>query len=231
MKWKATAAIVLLLAAVLVPTGVLADKPIKTDSQGVEIAWDTTASTLQGCSQIQDGTLYTSDGELLTTGFSVWGYNYQAHLFNGTYCDYHPQYRPGGPYHEWCQSAYGEVELLMKWNDAWLSNVDCDLDGQLDRHHGLPSYRGSGAWTTNHMWGSYEGIDGSTCTWDDFIKIVAAPADATLQAGIWYNADGVEIGPDIWGEFAIVQEILNDPCAGLEGALYVSPDHPGLGGW
>ena len=43
--------------------------------------------------------------------------------------------------------------------------------------------------------------------------------------------DGVEIGPMIWNEFAIIQEVYNDPCAGYEGMFYISPDHAGFGGW
>jgi len=230
MKWKMAVVFMLLIVLVLVPAGVLADKPIKKNAEGVEIAWDTTESAVNGCTRIQDGTLTTSDGEPLTTGFSQWGYNYQAHIFNGMYCDYHPLYRPGGANFEWCQTYYGNTELVMKWNDAWLSNVDCDGDGLLDRHYGFSSYRGSGAWTTNHMWGTYED-EGSLCEWDYFVKIVAAPLDATLDNGVWYNADGVEIGASIWGDFAVIQEVENDPCAGLEGVQYLSPDHPGLGGW
>jgi hypothetical protein len=57
------------------------------------------------------------------------------------------------------------------------------------------------------------------------------PSDATLDGGIWFNADGVEIGPEIWGEFATIQEVENDPCAGIHGIQYSSPDHPGFGGW
>ena len=182
------------------------------------------------CTTIQDGTLLTSAGEVITPGYDQWGYNYQAHLFNGMYCDYHPVYRPGGASHEWCQTYYGDVSLLMKWNDAWISNKDCDGDGLLDRHYGYDSYIGSGAWETNHMWGTYE-LDGKTCKWDYFVKIIAAPEDATLVDGIWYAADGTEIGPVIWGEFATIQEVENDPCAGINGVLYLSPDHPGFGGW
>ena len=174
------------------------------------------------CTTIQDGTLLTSDGQVITPGYDQWGYNYQAHLFNGMYCD---------AYHDaaWCQ-PYKEVKLLMKWNDAWLSNKDCDGDGLLDRHYGYDSYIGSGAWETNHQWGTYE-QDGKTCKWDYFVKIVAAPEDATLVGGIWYAADGTEIGPVIWGEFAIIQEVENDPCYGIHGVQYLSPDHPGFGGW
>ncbi|MBN1964780.1 MAG: hypothetical protein JW910_09045 [Anaerolineae bacterium] len=174
------------------------------------------------CTTIQDGTLLTSDGFPITTGYDQWGYNYQAHMFNGLYCD---------AYHDaaWCQ-PYADVRLMMKWNDAWLSNMSCDEDGLLDRHFGFDSYIGSGAWTTNHQSGEYE-LDGVTCYWDYFVKIVAAPAGATKVGGIWYDADGTEIGPDIWGEFAIIQEVYNDPCGGYEGLQYISPDHGGLGNW
>ncbi len=174
------------------------------------------------CTRIQDGTLLTSDGHVITTGYDEWGYNYQAHMFNGLYCD---------AYHDaaWCQ-PYADVRLMMKWNDAWLSNQDCDGDGLLDRHYGFASYIGSGAWLTNHQSGEYE-MDGRTCQWTYFVKIIAAPADATLVGGVWYAADGTEIGPAIWGEFAIIQEVENDPCAGIHGLQYVSPDHAGFGGW
>lgn len=173
------------------------------------------------CTTIQDGTLLASTGELLTTGYDQFGYNYQAHMFNGRYCDYDRVI--GG---EYC-----DVELIMKWNDAWLSNKDCSGDGLLDRYYGFASYIGSGAWCTNHQSGTYTGDDGQQCRWEYFVKIVAAPADATKVGGIWYSADGTEIGPDIWGAFAIIQQVSNDPCAGDHGIEYLSPDHAGFGGW
>jgi len=175
-----------------------------------------------GCTTIQSGLLLASDGSIIETGYDEWGYNYQAHLFNGYYCD---AYRDDA----WCQ-AYKDVKLSMKWNDAWLSNKDCDGDGLLDRHNGFATYRGSGAWITNHQSGEYE-LDGKIIKWNYFVKIVAAPLDADLIDGIWYNADGVEIGPVIWGEFAIIQQVENDPGAGIHGLQYVSPDHAGFGGW
>ncbi|MDY7080532.1 MAG: hypothetical protein SXV54_26935 [Chloroflexota bacterium] len=163
------------------------------------------------CTTIQDGTIYASTGELITTGYDEFGYNYQAHMFNGRYCDYDRVL--GGDY---CDD-----NLIMKWNDAWLSNKDCDGDGLLDRHYGFDSYIGSGAWLTNHMSGG-KGKD----HWTYFCKIVAAPADAHVEEGIWYAADGTEIGPVIWGAFAIIQEVESG-----EGATYVSPSGPGLGNW
>ncbi|MHB1107448.1 MAG: hypothetical protein ACYCZ2_13915 [Lutibacter sp.] len=301
--------------------------------------------SLQGksddCNTIQSGLITGSDGNVIETGYDEWGYNYNANMFNGFYCD---SYRDA----DWCQE-YKDVELIMKWNDAWLSNKDCGTqgedqgeftaltpDGRLDRHYGFPSYRGSGAWITNHQKGVYEGedynwdvsgnwlldfaggtdnrefvnlvqdaegnvigefwyYDGTwiyggtlvgivtgdnlhldydrnpidytgvfdgiigeneitagtfsdshgnnltwtatgtsekiyeTCEWDYFIKIVAAPADAISEGGIWYNADGTKIGAAIWGDFAIIQEVYNDPCSGIEGKQYGSPVGPGLG--
>lgn len=173
------------------------------------------------CTTIQDGTLLTSGGDVITTGFDKWGYNYQAHLFNGFYDN---SGRPDDPV------TFG-VKLVMKWNDAWLSNKDCDDDELLDRHNGFVSYIGSGAWVTNHQSGEYKGDEGQICTWNYFVKIVAVPEDAVLKDGYWFTVDNVEIGPAIWGEFAIIQEVYNDPCGGYHGIYYLSPDRAGLGGW
>ncbi len=172
------------------------------------------------CTRIKDGYLYDSVGDPIELGFDDWGYNYQAHLFNGGYCD---AYRDA----EWCQS-YVDVDLIMKWNNAWLSNMDCNNDGELDRHLGYDSYQGSGAWLTNHQSGKVE-VNGKMRKWTYFIKIVAAPADGYYENGFWYNSEGVEIGPEIWGEFAIVQEVNNDPSNGVHGLQYKSPVSPGLG--
>jgi hypothetical protein len=163
------------------------------------------------CTTIKDGTLLASNGDPLVLGYDEFGYNYQAHMFNGRYCDYD---RVAG-------GSYCDVTLVMKWNDAWLSNKDCDGDGKLDRHYGFASYIGSGAWCTNHQRGEDDGQK-----WTYFVKIVAVPADAEAVGGIWYTADGTEIGPSIWGAFAIIQEVESGT-----GATYVSPSGPGFGKW
>jgi hypothetical protein len=150
-------------------------------------------------------------------GYDKWGYNYQAHIFNGYYDNFS---RPAVPV------ASGD-NLQMKWNDGWLANTDADGDHKLDRHYGFPSYIGSGAWLTNHMWGAYS--DGTP--WDYFCKIVAPPADAKQVEGVWYAANGAALGPAIWGEFIIIQEISNDPVYGDHGLLDKSPVGPGLGKW
>ena len=177
------------------------------------------AKKTDSCVTIQDGTLLRSDGAVIKTGNDEWGYNYQAHLFNGGYCD---SYRNA----PWCQ-LWKDVRLVMKWNDPWLSNKDCDGDGLLDRHFGYPTYKESGAWTTNHQFGTYD-QDGKTETWNYFVKIVAVPKGAALTGGVWY-LNGKELGPSIWGEFAVVEEVYNDTGTGEHGILYKSPIGPGLG--
>lgn len=176
------------------------------------------------CTTIKDGTLYTSVGDLITHGYDQWGYNYEAHMFNGGYCD---AYRDA----VWCQD-YKDVDLIIKWNDAWLSNKDCDSDNMLDRHFGDDSYIGSGAWTTNHMSGKVE-VNGRMRKWTYFVKIIAVPSDAVPCGDevtpLWCAADGIEIGKAIWGPFAIVQEVYNDPSEGKHGVQYKSPVDPGLG--
>jgi hypothetical protein len=171
-------------------------------------------------------------GEPIPTGYDPYGYNYHGHMFEGSYAnaylggDGFPPYdgddesyladNPGAE-SKWYW-PYRDVYLQMKWNDAWLSNMDCDGDGLLDRHYGHASYIGSGAWLTNHQSGIENGTE-----WFYFVKIIAAPADAYKVSGVWHAVDGTEIGPVIWGSFAIIQQVTE------EGLEYGSPSAPGLG--
>lgn len=162
------------------------------------------------CTTIQNGELLTSDGRVIETGADEWEYNYQARIFNGGYCD---AYRNAA----WCQ-PWKDVSLQMKWNDAWLSNKDCNDDGLLDRHNGYSSYIGSGAWLTNHQ----SGINDDGSMWNYFVKIVAKPNTGFDCAGAG--------GYDIWGEFCAIQEVINDPSTNSHGVqLLTSP--AGFGAW
>ena len=178
-----------------------------------------------GCTTIKDGTLTASDGfTILETGFDEFGYNYQAHMFNGRYCDYDRV--PGG--------SYCEVDLVMKWNDIWLSNQDCNGDGNLDRGYTCDPTNANnsgcaGAWCTNHQKGTYVDSNGKKQRWEYLVKIVAPAADAYVDNGIWYTAGGEEIGPVIWGAFAIIQQVYNDTGTGEHGIEYLSPFNAGLG--
>lgn len=217
----------------VVTASVQAAKPVQTDSQGVEVSWQSTA-----CTTIQEGVLVYSvshylAGQPLPLGFDDYGYNYQAHMFNGSYANTYLGGEGFPPYtgdtaayladHPTAAAKwywpYRDVDLMMKWDDMWLANTDCDGDGKLDRHFGYSSYVGSSAWLTNHMSGVDDGA-----TWTYFTKIVAAPSDAVKTAGFWYGADGVEIGPEIWTDFTVLQEVESGA-----GATYVSPSGPGFG--
>lgn len=179
------------------------------------------------------------EGQLIPLGFDAFGYNYQAHGFRGYYAnallgaDGLPPYNgdaesylaahPGAADKSYWPDR--DICVVMKWNDAWLSNTDSNDDGLLDRHPGTPEYPGSGAWLTNHFWG--ENDDGSR--WSSFTKFVAVPLDAINLMGVWYDATGREIGPEIWGSFAIIQEVINNPATGAHGKHYVSYAGPGFG--
>lgn len=188
-----------------------------------------------GCTAIKDGILTYSaghylEGQALMLGFDPFGYNYHAHSFSGSYANAYlgrygfPPYtgdtaayvaaNPGVlvPGYAWFWD-YRDTQLGMKWNDAWLSNKDCVGDGKLDRYYGFPSYIGSGAWLTNHEGDDY------------FVKIVAVPADANEVDDVWYAADGSEIGPEIWGAFAIIQEVIDGE------KVYGSPFKSGFGAY
>lgn len=184
------------------------------------------------CATIQEGTITATDGSVLATGYDQWGYNYQSHGFNGIYDNVD---RAGTVFtDENCDAApFGCVTLQMKWNDAWLSNQDCNLDGKLDRP---APYKGSGAWNTNHMSGSYEYLAENgrmkEAHWTYFVKTIAVPLDAVACGANWCEADGVSvIGPRLWGDFAIIQSVYNDPVGGATGLEYLSPVSPGLGAY
>ncbi len=235
MKKNLFVVMITLCALLFVTSTVFAAKPIQTDGAGNETSWE---ASLLGCSTIPQGVLVYPAGRYLAgqplqTGYDPYGYNYQAHIFKGSYANVYLNADGLPPYTGDTASylsanptasvkwywPYRDYDLQMKWNDAWIANTDCNGDGLLDRHFGYTSYVGSGAWQTNQYGG-----DG----WAALTKISAVPADAyrigPAYSGIWYTADGVEIGTDIWEEFAITQDVLSG-----EGALFVSPAGPGYG--
>lgn len=133
------------------------------------------------CTTIGSGLLADSAGNPLVEGYDAYGYNYQAHMFNGTY-DSSDRVLDGtywGSTGDWVDD-----HVMMKWSDDWLSNVDCNGDGKLDRGAAGVSM----GWLTNHVVG-----DGYT----DFVKIG------------WVGPGG-----DLWGQYTILQEVYNEPGGG-----------------
>lgn len=205
-----------------------------------------------GCTTIKDGVLTYSPGHYLEglpikPGFDIFGYNYQAHMFNGYYANSYLG-KDGFPPYEGDDVAYLDaypgaaakwywpyrnVSLMMKWSDTWLSNKDCNVDGKLDRGYSCdPIDAGNSAcesaWLTNHQQGTCVMPDGKENTWTYFVKIIAPPSDAELIGGVWFAADSAEIGPVIWTSFAVIQRVSNDSCWDEHGLLHKSPAGPGL---
>jgi len=120
-----------------------------------------------------------------------------------------------------------QVEMIIEYDEP--STYYVDVDGVI-AGDGIMS----GTWEDSNLKvGDWESTMGNATSvnykWNYFVKIVAAPADACVDNGIWYAADGTEIGPVIWGQFAIIQEVYNDQCTGEHGIYYLSPVGPGFG--
>ena len=185
---------------------------------------------------IQDGTLVDKWGNPLVLGFDEYGYNYQGRMFNGWY---HNNPRPEVPFTDeqsLIDAGKSTTWLIMKWSDAWISNLDRDDDGLLDRGYtkgSEPPYTSSaveGAWLTNHQFGSYIGEDGKEYKWNYFVKIVCAPEGAykeTHEDGVeyWHLSDGTEMGTVLWGAYARILQIYNDQGTGEHGVEY-NPESP-----
>jgi hypothetical protein len=158
------------------------------------------------CTKIQDGTLTDSNGNVLVLGYDQFGYNYQAHLFNGTYDSVDRVL--DGMY--WGNTGdYVDDKLTMKWSEDWLSNQDCTGDGKLDRGTDGTSL----GWETNHIIGDYD-----------------SDGNGTQDAHFTYFAKIVWVGPggSLWGQYDTIEEIYNDPVGGAHG-LQVKVDAPGFG--
>ena len=161
------------------------------------------------CATIAGGTIKDSAGNVIRAGFDEFGYNYQAHMFNGTYDS--SDRTIDGKY--WGSTGdYVDDSLTMKWSDDWLSNQDCDGDNKLDRGSAAP-YGTSQGWETNHVVGDYD-----------------SDGDGIQDAHYTYFAKIVWVGPggDLWGQYTIIQEVLNDPVDGYHG-LQVKKGAPGFG--
>ena len=165
---------------------------------GLLVSTSGAAAAQPGCATIAGGTIKDSAGNTIQLGYDQFGYNYQAHMFNGTYDS--SDRTIDGTY--WGDTGdYVDDSLIMKWSDAWLANVDCDGDGKLDRGLGADGFATgtSRGCLTNQNQGDYT-LNGAVQHYTYFAKIV------------WVGPGG-----PLWGEYQIVLEITNDPAAGLHG--------------
>lgn len=172
----------------------------------------TIGAAAENCAVIKDGGIKDSAGNLVVLGFDQFGYNYQAHIFEGTYDS--SDRTLDGKY--WGQTGdFVDDRLSMKWSDDWLSNKDCNGDGKLDR--GAPGSSGypaiSQGWLTNHIVGDYD-----------------SDGDGTQDAHYTLFDKIVWVGPggSLWGQYEVIQETYNDPVNGLHG-LQLKIPAPGFG--
>jgi hypothetical protein len=245
----------------------------------IGITYDNAIAQKSDCDTVKGRTILYSSGHYLELvhpikpGFDAFGYNYQAHLFNGYYTNSYlgkegrPPYEGDDAtyylrlveegYFGTVQEAdnfmngmhvdvwgdlvydiwhwpYRDVILNMKWSDTWISNKDCNSDGKLDRGYSCDPEDADnsacpGAWLTNHQQGTCVLPDGKENTWTYYVKIITPSEDAVSTAGVWHTADGAEIGPAIWGSFAVIQRVSNDACWDEHGLYDKSPAGPGFG--
>jgi hypothetical protein len=131
-------------------------------------------------------------------GFDQYGYNYQAHMFNGLYDNFS---RPIPPV------TSGAVNLEMKWSDDWLSNLDCNGDHKLDRGGAAGANDNiSKGWLTNHMEGDCELPSGESVHATYFVKIIF---DNGAACGTPNNP------ACLWGSYAVIEEVGEDPSGGV----------------
>lgn len=168
------------------------------------------------CTSIQSGLILDSEGNTITTGYDKWGYNYQGNVFRGFLDNTE---RP-----EMIVTS-GDL-LTMKWNDAWLSNLDCDGDNLLDAHYGFPTYAKSNAWLRVRSSGEYE-LNGGLCSWSEYYKIIAVPKYAVINDGFWYLEDK-QLGAQIADGLILTRYTLNDPC-GMHTSITEEGEFTGLG--
>lgn len=158
------------------------------------------------CVKIASGQLLDSAGNQVKPGVDGWGYDYVNRYFEGRYC-----HLKRGNAAQLCK-AFPDHHLTMDWNEAWLSSLDCNGDGKLDRHAGYPSYRDSGAWLHTTIARPYLTDDGRRCEELHETTYMAAPFDAVLRDGSWYDAAGDLLGPVIWGDFYVSEDYFTDVC-------------------
>jgi hypothetical protein len=167
----------------------------------VAMAGMASAGKPPACTTIGAGVLQDSYGNTLVLGYDQFGYNYQAHMFNGTY-DSSDRVLDGKYFGS--TGDYVDDQLSMKWSEDWLSNKDCTGDGKLDRGGSSGISKG---WTTNHVNGDY--VTGS------------GEQHYTYFVKIGY----VGPGGGLWTFYDVLQENYQDPT----GMSHWHAASPGLG--
>ncbi|HYQ57962.1 MAG TPA: hypothetical protein VEP89_11525 [Draconibacterium sp.] len=162
-----------------------------------------------------------NSGNDKVTGVDEYGYNWNAHLFKGSFYnaivgdnlyaftewshtepymgvddDFFQAAETDNLYDLWGMAWWlRHVNLVMKWNESLISE-----EGVYPSN--LDDWIGSDAWITFH----YSGVDENGNSWSQFQKMVAANSDDELIGGVWYDNEGEEIGIfNDWTQLILVQ--------------------------
>lgn len=159
-------------------------------------------------------------GNAELSGFDEWGFNWNAHLFQGyalnmllgdhyfmnwSHYKKHVYNGEGKEFWNMLVESYTyfpylipyelfNAKLVCKWNDALINK-----DGVYPA-----SWLDSDGWIVFNYSGEAEGKK-----WSSMRKLVTACSGDELVNGIWYNEDGEEIGLDalFWNDLIVIQVV------------------------
>ena len=175
------------------------------------------------------------------TGFDEWGYNWNAHHFNGIlfnaivgdnlyndeffgnwepYTGNDEAYLESYPLAVYLPWRYRYVQLVMHWNESLISKEGV---------YPFPlkeNWIDSDAWITFH----YSGIDENGKRWAQFQKMKASKFSDYYKAGNWYNEFHEKIGVyNNWPQLIMIQVVNTGIVPEEFFAPYKSPFGGGLG--
>ncbi|WP_163710140.1 hypothetical protein [Mangrovibacterium lignilyticum] len=176
------------------------------------------------------------------TGFDEWGFNWNAQQFNGylvnmmlgdAFFDGWPHYKQ----HVYNGEGQEFWDMLVANYDYWIYMMPFELlDTKLNAHWntGLISKEGGypATWVDSDGWivFKYSGVMDGQC-WSHMRKLVSSRSTDMLVDGIWYNAEGEEIGFEsmYWPELIVVQVVNEGEMPPFFYDEYNSPWGPGYG--
>ena len=168
------------------------------------------AAASTSCATIKDGTIKAATGETITTGTDQFGYNYQAHSFNGTY---------DGLDRNLDGLYYGAVGRLRRRQHRH------EVERQLARQRRLQQATASS--TVGSLTASLVVLASAGRRTTSLATTLGADGeqhDYTIFEKIEY----VGAGGSLWGGYEVTQSVVNDPYAGLDG-VQSKVSSPGFG--
>lgn len=169
-------------------------------------------------------------------GFDAYGYNWNAHHFNGIlfnaivgdnlyneeffgnwepYIGNDEEYLEKYPLAVYLPWDYRHINLVMHWNDELISNMGIYPNEWIN----------SNGWITFH----YSGGEGAN-KWSQYQKMVAAKSSDYFLNGKWYNEADKEIGVySTWDEIILIQVVNTGEVHPDFFEPYKNPESSGIG--